>query len=202
MQSNCSDEKSGSCRYNSLGEMERKRLEYDEDKLLSVLLYNMVGFMIMMRVSKNEVRRKVRRLVGKCHVGLMCSQDINNVLDQINNLVGLKGHCSAFGAVRLNFKCTQGDIIVSRYLCQTSHLKNLTFQHGNDIDLRPMGSRMMQKQSFTVHWGADNTGDMLFMEVCPFLWLICREKFWHGYMCVLHGLTSVFSITRRYAMIA
>ena len=24
---------------------------------------------------------------------------------------------------------------------------------------------MMQKQSFTVHWGADNSGDMLFMEV-------------------------------------
>ena len=23
----------------------------------------------------------------------------------------------------------------------------------------------MQKQSFTVHWGTDNTGDMLFMEV-------------------------------------
>jgi len=39
-------------------------------------------------------------------------------------------------------------------------------QHGNDIDLKPLGSRLMQKQSFTVHWGADNTGDMLFMEVC------------------------------------
>jgi len=48
-------------------------------------------------------------------------------------------------------------------------------QHGNDIDLKPLGSRLMQKQSFTVHWGADNTGDMLFMEVncrpslCPAL---------------------------------
>lgn len=40
------------------------------------------------------------------------------------------------------------------------------FQHGNDIDLKPVGSRFMQKQSFTVHWGTDNTGDMLFMEVC------------------------------------
>lgn len=39
------------------------------------------------------------------------------------------------------------------------------FKHGNDIDLRPMQSRFMQKQSFTVHWGGDNTGDMLFMEV-------------------------------------
>ena len=38
-------------------------------------------------------------------------------------------------------------------------------QSGNDIDLKPVGSRFMQKQSFTVHWGSDNTGDMLFMEV-------------------------------------
>lgn len=43
------------------------------------------------------------------------------------------------------------------------------FKHGNDIDLRPMQSRFMQKQSFTVHWGGDNTGDMLFMEVFDFL---------------------------------
>lgn len=39
-------------------------------------------------------------------------------------------------------------------------------QHGNDIDLKPMPSRLMQKHSFTVHWGPDNSGDMLFMEVC------------------------------------
>ena len=51
------------------------------------MLYNMVGFMVMMRVSKNEVRRKIRRLLGKCHIGLICSQEINNVLDQIANLV-------------------------------------------------------------------------------------------------------------------
>ncbi|ELU16417.1 hypothetical protein CAPTEDRAFT_163503 [Capitella teleta] len=111
-------------RYHSLGDSERKRLEYDEDRLLAVMLYNIVAFMIMMNVSKNEIRRKVRRLLGKCHIGLVVSSEINHILDQINNL------------------------------------------NGNDIDLKPVGSRMMQKQSFTVHWGPDNTGDMLFMEVC------------------------------------
>ena len=54
---------------------------------------------------------------------------------------------------------------------------NTVFQHGNDIDLRPMGSRFMQKQSFTVHWGSDNKGDMLFMEVglslLYFLFSVC-----------------------------
>ncbi len=47
----------------------------------------MIGFMVMMRVSKNETRRKVRRMLGKCHIGLAYSQEINNLLDQINNLV-------------------------------------------------------------------------------------------------------------------
>ena len=32
----------------------------------------------------------------------------------------------------------------------------------------------MQKQSFTVHWGPDNTGDMLFMEVKHYL-ISCQE---------------------------
>ncbi|XP_070200468.1 MAP kinase-activating death domain protein-like isoform X4 [Littorina saxatilis] len=111
-------------RYNSLGDGEKKRLEHDEDRLLSVMLYNLVGFMLMMRVPKPEVKKKIRRLLGKSHIGLLHSQDVNNLLD------------------------------------------NITHLQGNDIDLKPMGSRQMQKQTFTVHWGPDNTGDMLFMEVC------------------------------------
>ncbi|WAR01209.1 MADD-like protein, partial [Mya arenaria] len=111
-------------RYNSLGPGDRKRLEHDEDRLLSVLLYNLVSFMIMTRIHKTEIKKKIRRLLGKSHIGLAYSQEINNLLDKIETL------------------------------------------HGNDIDLRPMGSRFMQKQSFTVHWGSDNKGDMLFMEVC------------------------------------
>jgi hypothetical protein len=76
-------------RYQSLGEMERKRMEYDEDRLLSALLYNLVAFMVMMNVSRNEIRRKVCRLLGKCHIGLFYSQEINQLLDKINNLVSV-----------------------------------------------------------------------------------------------------------------
>jgi len=50
-------------------------------------------------------------------------------------------------------------------ICYIYFIIFICLQHGNDIDLKPLGSRMMQKQSFTVHWGADNNGDMLFMEV-------------------------------------
>ncbi|ESO97902.1 hypothetical protein LOTGIDRAFT_103875 [Lottia gigantea] len=111
-------------RYASLGDMERKRLEHDEDKILATILFNLVSFMVMLRVNKTEIKKKSRRLLGKSHIGLIHSQEVNNLLDQI------------------------------------------TMLHGNDIDLKPICSRQMQKQSFTVHWGTDNTGDMLFMEVC------------------------------------
>ena len=79
-------------RYTSLGDADRKRLEHDEDRLLSILLYNMIGFMVMIRVSRNEIRRKVRRMLGKCHIGLAYSAEINNLLDNINNLVSVNNY--------------------------------------------------------------------------------------------------------------
>ncbi|XP_072278083.1 MAP kinase-activating death domain protein isoform X32 [Pyxicephalus adspersus] len=75
-------------RYNSLGDHDRKRLEDDEDRLLATLLHNMVGYMIMMKVNKTDLRRKVRRLLGKCHIGLTHSQQINELLDQVTDLNG------------------------------------------------------------------------------------------------------------------
>ncbi|CAF3868387.1 unnamed protein product [Adineta steineri] len=110
-------------RYYSLSDSDRKRLELDEDRLLAVMLYNLIAFMVMMRVSREEIHRKIRRMLARCHIGLTMSQQVNELIDNISNL------------------------------------------NGNDIDLRPVGSRLLQKQSFTVHWGTDNTGDMLFMEV-------------------------------------
>ena len=74
-------------RYNLLGGAEKKRLELDEDHLLAVMLYNLIAFMIMMKVSKEDVRRKVRRMLGKCHIGLAMSQQVNDLLDCVNYLV-------------------------------------------------------------------------------------------------------------------
>ncbi|VDP11901.1 unnamed protein product [Soboliphyme baturini] len=37
---------------------------------------------------------------------------------------------------------------------------------GNDIRLKPLSSRLLQRQSFTVHVGSDMNGDMMFLEVC------------------------------------
>lgn len=111
-------------RYLSLGEHDRKRLEDDEDRLLGTLLHNMIAYMLMMKVNKNDIRKKVRRLMGKSHIGLTYSQEINETLDK---------------------------------LAQTN---------GRELAIRPCGSRHIKKQTFVVHAGTDNKGDIFFMEVC------------------------------------
>uniref|UniRef100_A0A8D3CFM6 MAP kinase-activating death domain protein n=1 Tax=Scophthalmus maximus TaxID=52904 RepID=A0A8D3CFM6_SCOMX len=77
-------------RYLSLGEHDRKRLEDDEDRLLATLLHNMIAYMLMMKVTKNDIRKKVRRLMGKSHIGLSYSQEINEMLDKLVNMNGLE----------------------------------------------------------------------------------------------------------------
>ncbi|XP_054466917.1 MAP kinase-activating death domain protein isoform X14 [Anoplopoma fimbria] len=75
-------------RYLSLGDHDRKRLEDDEDRLLSTLLHNMIAFMLMMKLNKNDIKKKVRRLMGKSHIGLSYSQEINETLDKLTNMNG------------------------------------------------------------------------------------------------------------------
>lgn len=63
-------------------------------------------------------------MLGKAHIGLVCSKEINKLLDE---------------------------------LPQTQ---------GNSIPLKPLGSRLVQKHSFTVYAGATaQDGNMMFMEV-------------------------------------
>nr|XP_046250430.1 MAP kinase-activating death domain protein isoform X12 [Scatophagus argus] len=75
-------------RYLSLGEHDRKRLEDDEDRLLATLLHNMIAYMLMMKLNKNDIRKKVRRLMGKSHIGLTYSQEINEMLDKLVTMNG------------------------------------------------------------------------------------------------------------------
>lgn len=39
-------------------------------------------------MNKNDIRKKVRRLMGKSHIGLLHSQQLNDILDKLANLVG------------------------------------------------------------------------------------------------------------------
>ncbi|XP_037919112.1 MAP kinase-activating death domain protein isoform X4 [Hermetia illucens] len=110
-------------RYKSLSDSERKRLEHDEDRLLSTMLFNLTAILVMLNVNKEEIKRKVRRLLGKSHIGLVYSQEVHHLVDQIHNL------------------------------------------NGNDIDLKPLGSRLLHRQSFSVHQGVDGTSPLRFLEV-------------------------------------
>ncbi|GMT35060.1 hypothetical protein PFISCL1PPCAC_26357, partial [Pristionchus fissidentatus] len=111
-------------RYAHLGEHEKKRLELEEDRLLATLLHNLTAYMIMCGTGQKAIQQKIRRLLGKAHIGLVCSKEINQLLDD---------------------------------LPQTQ---------GNSIQLKPLGSRLVQKQSFTVYVGSNTEGTMMFMEVC------------------------------------
>ncbi|KAK9877674.1 hypothetical protein WA026_019345 [Henosepilachna vigintioctopunctata] len=110
-------------RYKNLSETERKRLEFEEDKLLATMLYNLTAILVMLNCNKLEIQRKIRRLLGKSHIGQAHSKEVNMLLDQINKL------------------------------------------SGNDIDLKPLGSRLLHRQSFTVHQGIDGAGELRFLEV-------------------------------------
>ncbi|XP_059059964.1 MAP kinase-activating death domain protein [Achroia grisella] len=109
-------------RYKCLSETERKRLEHEEDRLLSTALYNLTAAMVLVGVDADIVRNKVRRLLAKSHIGLVYSQEVNHLLDVVHTL------------------------------------------HGNDISLKPLGSRLLRRASFTVH-EADAAGELRFMEV-------------------------------------
>jgi hypothetical protein len=130
-------------RYKTLSDSEKKRLEHDEDRLLSTMLYNLIAELVMLNVKKEEIRRKCRRLLGKSHIGLVYAQEVNQLLDQINNLVR-------------NF---------ANFLKISTQLDNFKFQNGNDIDLKPHQSRLLHRHSFTVHQGVDISGPLRFMEV-------------------------------------
>ncbi|KAK6759878.1 hypothetical protein RB195_021445 [Necator americanus] len=110
-------------RYAALSDSEKKRLELEEDRLLSTLLHNLTAYMIMCGTGQKAIQQKIRRLLGKAHIGLVCSKEINKLLDE---------------------------------LPQTQ---------GNSIPLKPLGSRLVQKHSFTVHAGSSSQDDMMFMEV-------------------------------------
>jgi Fe2+ or Zn2+ uptake regulation protein len=45
--------------------------------------------MVMTAVGRTEIRNKVRRLLGKSHIGLVYSQEVHELLDKINNFVSI-----------------------------------------------------------------------------------------------------------------
>ena len=62
-------------RYHNLSDTEKKRLEHDEDRLLSTMLYNLTAYMVMMQVRIIE-----NYLSFQSHRVLLVTVKQNNVL--------------------------------------------------------------------------------------------------------------------------
>ncbi|XP_075240920.1 MAP kinase-activating death domain protein-like isoform X3 [Convolutriloba macropyga] len=75
-------------RYKTLGVDEQKRIEAEEDRLLSTTLHNMVAFMLAMKLNPKDIKKKARRLLGRSHIGLGFSKEVNDLLDRIHYLAG------------------------------------------------------------------------------------------------------------------
>uniref|UniRef100_A0A673MDR9 MAP kinase-activating death domain protein n=1 Tax=Sinocyclocheilus rhinocerous TaxID=307959 RepID=A0A673MDR9_9TELE len=58
------------------------------DRLVCSLLSAYISVHTESKVNKNDIRKKVRRLMGKSHIGLSHSQEINEVLDRLAHLSG------------------------------------------------------------------------------------------------------------------
>ncbi|OON17495.1 hypothetical protein X801_06666 [Opisthorchis viverrini] len=74
-------------RYNLANPLKKKHLELAEDRLLAGLMHNLISFMVMLEVSLPDIRKKVRRLLAKSHMGLHYSQEISHLLDVLEYLV-------------------------------------------------------------------------------------------------------------------
>ncbi|XP_063717640.1 MAP kinase-activating death domain protein-like isoform X3 [Symsagittifera roscoffensis] len=75
-------------RYKTLGLDEQKRIEAEEDRLLSTTLHNMIAFMLAMKLNPKDIKKKARRLLGRSHIGLGFSKEVNDLLDRLNYLAG------------------------------------------------------------------------------------------------------------------
>lgn len=69
------------------------------------------------------LRLQIRRLLGKCHISLAYSAEVNDVLGQLDSL------------------------------------------DGNDLNLKPLASQQVLRQTFTVRFGSDAAETTRFMEV-------------------------------------
>ncbi|KAA3676328.1 uncharacterized protein DEA37_0014590 [Paragonimus westermani] len=73
--------------FSRLDATERKRLQNQEDRLITVCLHNLISFMVMMHVDKGAICTRVRRIQARCRLASSFSWTLSNLLDQLSYLV-------------------------------------------------------------------------------------------------------------------
>ncbi|KAF6779848.1 hypothetical protein AHF37_00691 [Paragonimus kellicotti] len=74
--------------FSRLDATERKRLQNQEDRLITVCLYNLISFMVMMQVDKGAICTRVRRIQARCRLASSFSWTLSKLLDQLSYLDG------------------------------------------------------------------------------------------------------------------
>lgn len=133
-------------RYQTLNEAERKRLEHEEDRLLTNLLHNMIAFMVMLKVNPQIIRNKIRRLLGRCHIGVIYSDEINSLLQRIDQL-------------------HDNDIDLKPSASRQTHRQTFTLYVVTDKDDKDINNNPKSKDSVDNLFKPSNLDQMCFMEV-------------------------------------
>ncbi|KAM3174604.1 hypothetical protein ACTXT7_010193 [Hymenolepis weldensis] len=75
-------------RYSKLSIPERKLWDLKEDRILATVLHNLIAYMIMLKVTKQEIYNIGYRLLGRCRLGSYFSHSISNLLECVAELSG------------------------------------------------------------------------------------------------------------------
>ncbi|THD20097.1 MAP kinase-activating death domain protein [Fasciola hepatica] len=75
-------------KFSNLSLTDKRVLQYQEDRLLATCLYNLIACMVLMRVDRNAIRTRVRRIQARCRLGSHFSLVLSHLLDQLEHLEG------------------------------------------------------------------------------------------------------------------
>ncbi|KAA0201035.1 MAP kinase-activating death domain protein, partial [Fasciolopsis buskii] len=75
-------------KFSNLTSVDRRVLQYQEDRLLATCLYNLIACMVLMQVDRNAIRTRVRRIQARCRLGSHFALFLSSLLDQLQYLEG------------------------------------------------------------------------------------------------------------------
>uniref|UniRef100_A0A183AU69 MAP kinase-activating death domain protein n=1 Tax=Echinostoma caproni TaxID=27848 RepID=A0A183AU69_9TREM len=75
-------------KFYNLTPTEKRILQCQEDRLLATCLYNLIGCMLMMKVDREAIRTRIRRIQARCRLGSYFSNTLSHLLDQLQYLEG------------------------------------------------------------------------------------------------------------------
>lgn len=102
--------------------------------------------MVMLKVNPQIIRRKLRRLLGRCHIGVIYSDEINSLLQRLDQL-------------------HDNDIDLKPSASRQTHRQTFTLYVVTDKDEKDINNNPKSKNSIDSSFKTANLDQMCFMEV-------------------------------------